>query len=144
MADNVELRAAQVVLCDYHYWGGFSGCKRLAAVCKSFRLGLLMHSDNHLGISIGAMKQLAATTPTLIYACHTHYRWQTEDVIVGGNLHFPAWCMEPLQGDGLGVELDREQLGKPRENYKRGVWRVRDDTAEMQKRDPYFLPLRPR
>jgi glucarate dehydratase len=144
LAEAVELRAAHVVLCDHHYWGGFSGCKRLAAVCESFRLGLSMHSNNHLGISMAAMVHLAATTPQLIYACDTHYPWQTEDVIVGGKLQFHDGCMEPPKGVGLGVELDREQLGKLHENYQRGEGRVRDDTAEMQKRDPYYLPLRPR
>jgi glucarate dehydratase len=144
LAEAIELRAAQVVLCDHHYWGGFSGCKRLAAVCESFRLGLSMHSNNHLGISMAAMVHLAATTPALIYACDTHYPWQSEDVIVGGKLQFRDGYMEPPQGIGLGVELDREQLGKLHENYKSGDRRMRDDTAEMQKRDPYFLPLRPR
>jgi glucarate dehydratase len=52
--------------------------------------------------------------------------------------------MAPPKGVGLGVELDREQLGKLHENYLRGEGRVRDDTAEMQKRGPYYLPLRPR
>jgi len=82
--------------------------------------------------------------PQLIYACDTHYPWQTEDVLVGGKLQFHDGYMEPPQGIGLGVELDREQLGKLHENYQRGAGRVRDDTAEMQKRDPYYLPLRPR
>ncbi len=144
LALAIEQRAAQVILCDHHYWGGLSGCKRLAAVCESFRLGLSMHSNNHLGISMAAMVHLAATTPLLIYACDTHYPWQQEDVIVGGKLPFKDGCMEPPAGPGLGVELDREQLAKLHENYQRGDWRARDDTAEMLKRDPYYLPLRPR
>jgi glucarate dehydratase len=144
LALAIEQRAAQVILCDHHYWGGFSGCKRLAAVCESFRLGLSMHSNNHLGISMAAMVHLAATTPLLIYACDTHYPWQSEDVIKAGKLQFQNGYMEPPAGPGLGVELDREQLEKLHEHFRRGEWRTRDDTAEMLKRDPYYLPFRPR
>jgi glucarate dehydratase len=144
LALAIQSKAAQVILCDHHYWGGFGGVKRLAAVCETFRLGLSMHSNNHLGISMAAMTHLAATTPLLLYACDTHYPWQTEDVIRGGKLPFVDGCLTPPSGPGLGVELDREQLGKLHENYRRGDWRTRDDTAEMLKRDPYYLPMRPR
>ena len=140
----VEMRAAQVILCDHHYWGGLTGCKRLAAICESFGLGLSMHSNNHLGISLAAMTHLAASTPGLIYACDTHYPWQAEDVIAGGKLQFKDGALEPPAGPGLGVTLDRDRLAALHENYQRGVWRARDDTAEMVRRDPYYLPLRPR
>ncbi len=140
----VETKAVQVILCDHHYWEGLSGCKRLAAVCESFHLGLSMHSNNHLGISMAAMAHLAVCTPLLIYACDTHYPWQAEDVIKGGKLRFVNGTMTPPNGPGLGVEIDHERLGTLNEAYKRGAGTARDDTAEMQKRDPYYLPLRPR
>ncbi|MFN8471734.1 MAG: enolase C-terminal domain-like protein [Anaerolineae bacterium] len=139
-----HLRAAQVILCDHHYWGGLTGCKRLAAICESFALGLSMHSNNHLGISLAAMTHFAATTPYLTYACDTHYPWQAEDVIVGGKLQFKDGCLEPRNAPGLGVELDRERLAALHETYERGDWRSRDDTAEMVRRDPFYLPFRPR
>ncbi|MFN8498844.1 MAG: enolase C-terminal domain-like protein [Anaerolineae bacterium] len=140
----VEMRAAQVILCDHHFWGGLTGCKRLAGLCESFALGLSMHSNNHLGISMAAMTHLAATTPLLIYACDTHYPWQTEDVIAGGKLQFKDGCLEPPTGAGLGVTLDGDRLAALHENYERGNWRSRDDTAEMVRRDPFYLPFRPR
>lgn len=140
----VEMRAVQVILCDHHYWGGLTGCKRLASVCESFHLGLSMHSNNHLGITLAAMVHLAATTPHLIYACDTHYPWQEEDIIVGGKLRFEDGCLMPPAGPGLGVELDRDQLAKLHENFQRMATRNRDDSAEMLKRDPYYLPFRPR
>ena len=140
----VEMRAVQVILCDHHYWGGLTGCKRLAAVCESFHLGLSMHSNNHLGITLAAMVHLAATTPHLIYACDTHYPWQAEDVIVGGKLRFEDGYLTPPAGPGLGVELDRDQLAKLHENFRRLATLNRDDSAEMLKRDPYYLPFRPR
>jgi len=140
----VANKAAQVILCDHHFWDGLSGCKRLAAVCESFHLGLSMHSNNHLGISMAAMVHLAACTPLLIYACDTHYPWQAEDVIKGGRLRFVDGMMAPPEGPGLGVELDRASLDALHENFSRFAGAGRDDTAEMQKRDPYYLPMRPR
>jgi len=140
----IESKAVQVILCDHHYWEGFSGCKRLAAVCESFHLGLSMHSNNHLGISMAAMVHLAASTPQLIYACDTHYPWQQEDVIKGGKLQFKDGMMSPPDGPGLGVEIDHDRLTALNENFRRLGSLSRDDTAEMQKRDPFYLPLRPR
>lgn len=140
----VQTKAVQVILCDHHYWEGLTGCKRLAAVCEAFALGLSMHSNNHLGVTMAAMVHLAVATPTLLYACDTHYPWQEEDVIKGGKLPFEDGTMAPPAGPGLGVELDPARLAALHENYRRGDFRVRDDTAEMQKRDPYYLPLRPR
>jgi glucarate dehydratase len=103
-----------------------------------------MHSNNHLGVSMAAMVHLAAATPLLIYACDTHYPWQKEDVLKGGKLQFKDGTMAPPDGPGLGVEIDQERLAVLNENYQRGDWRTRDDTAEMQKRDQYYLPFRPR
>ena len=140
----MEEKAVQVILCDHHYWEGLTGCKKLAAICEAFHLGLSMHSNNHLGISMAAMVHLAAATPLLIYACDTHYPWQQEDVLKGGKLQFKDGTMAPPDGPGLGVEIDQERLAVLNENYQRGDWRTRDDTAEMIKRDPYYLPFRPR
>lgn len=73
--------AVQVVLSDHHYWGGLRSTQQLAAICRTFGVGLSMHSNTHLGISLAAMTHVAATVPNLDYACDSHYPWQTEDVI---------------------------------------------------------------
>ncbi|HYZ67405.1 MAG TPA: enolase C-terminal domain-like protein, partial [Mycobacterium sp.] len=50
----------------------------LAGICDTFGLGLSMHSNSHLGISLAAMVHLAGTTPNLTHACDTHWPWKTE------------------------------------------------------------------
>ena len=80
--------AVQVVLSDHHYWGGLRRSKLLAGICDTFGLGLSMHSNSHLGISLAAMVHLAAATPNLSYACDTHWPWKTEDVVEGEPLTF--------------------------------------------------------
>ena len=66
--------------------------QRLSLMCETFGLGLSMHSNSHLGISLLAMTHLAACVPNLSYACDTHYPWQEEEVIVGGRV--------PIEGGG--------------------------------------------
>ena len=60
----------------------------LASICTTFGLGMSMHSNSHLGISLAAMVHLAAATPRLDYACDTHWPWKdpADDVIVAGAL----------------------------------------------------------
>ena len=73
----VELDAVQIILCDHHYWGGMRQVQHLARLCQTFNIGLSMHSNSHLGVSLMAMAHCAAATPHLTYACDTHYPWSS-------------------------------------------------------------------
>jgi len=75
--EAVRRDAVQVVLCDHHYWGGMRRVQQLARVCKTFGIGLSMHSNSHLGVSLMAMAHVASATTHLTYACDTHYPWQS-------------------------------------------------------------------
>jgi Enolase C-terminal domain-like len=70
--EAVARSSVQVVLADHHYWGGLTESARLAAICRTFGLGLSMHSTSHLGVSLAAMVHLGAATPNLTYAADTH------------------------------------------------------------------------
>ena len=86
---NAEMGCpVKIVLSDHHYWGGLRATQRLALMCETFGLGLSMHSNSHLGISLTAMTHLAASVPLLSYACDTHYPWQDDEVVQGGRLKF--------------------------------------------------------
>src|SRR4051794_29500054 len=82
--------AVQIVLCDHHYWGGMRQVQHLAKICATWGLGLSMHSNSHLGISLMAMAHVAAATPHLSYACDTHYPWSQakDEVVEGGRIKF--------------------------------------------------------
>jgi len=136
--------AVQVVLADHHYWGGLRRARLLAGICETFGLGVSMHSDPHLGISLAAMVHLAAATPNLGYACDTHYPWRHEDVLTGSPLEFSGGSIAVPSGPGLGVELDREALGHLHEQYLRCGVRERDDTGYMRSVDPSYQHIRPR
>ncbi|HEY0937958.1 MAG TPA: glucarate dehydratase family protein [Trebonia sp.] len=132
LAPAVRLNAVQVILSDHHYWGGLRRSANLAAICDTFGLGLSMHSNSHLGISLAAMVHLAAATPNLTYACDTHWPWKTEDVVTGTPFTFSGGSLGVPAGPGLGVELDRDALGRLHEQYLASGLRNRDDTGYMR------------
>jgi glucarate dehydratase len=115
-------------------------------MCRTFGLGLSMHSNSHLGISLMAMSHLAAATPNLTYACDTHYPWveDADEVIVGGKVPITGGCVTVGDAPGLGVRLDRERLARGHATFQRIAIRTRDDAGQMRKYDPAFNPAKPR
>jgi glucarate dehydratase len=136
--------AVQVILSDHHYWGGLRRSKLLAGICETWGLGLSMHSNSHLGISLAAMVQLAAAVPNLTYACDTHWPWKTEDVVAGQPFSFGGGAIAVPDRPGLGVELDRDALGALHEQYLACGLRNRDDTGYMQQVVPSYERRQPR
>ncbi|MFE7523616.1 glucarate dehydratase family protein [Streptomyces halstedii] len=144
LAPAVERGAVRVVLSDHHYWGGLHRSRLLSGICDTFGMGLSMHSNSHLGISLAAMTHLAAATPNLTYACDTHWPWKSEDVVVPGVLGFTGGAVRVPTGPGLGVELDRDALARLHEQYLACGLRNRDDTGYMRRIDPDYEKKTPR
>lgn len=144
LAPAIAQNAVKIVLSDHHYWGGLAASRELARICDAFGLGLSMHSNSHLGISLAAMTHLAAATPNLTYDCDTHYPWQTDEVIEGGKLKFRNGTLAPPAGPGLGVTLDRDALNRLHANYVQAGLERRDDAQEMRKHRPNWQAGRPR
>ena len=144
-ADNVRAGCpVRIVLSDHHYWGGLRATQQLARLCQTFDLGLSMHSNSHLGISLVAMAHLAASVPQLAYACDTHYPWQDDEVVQGGRLRFEGGSLRVPRGPGLGVRIDPEALARLHDNYLHCGFRRRDDLGQMRKYDPHFTGKQPR
>lgn len=140
----VRENAVQVILSDHHYWGGLRRSQLLAGICDTFGIGLSMHSNSHLGISLAAMVHLAAAVPSLSYACDTHWPWKTEDVVAGTPFTFAGGALGVPRGPGLGVELDRDALARLHEQYLACGLRNRDDTGYMQRVVPGYQRVQPR
>jgi glucarate dehydratase len=142
---NTEMGCpVKIVLSDHHYWGGMRATQRLATLCQTFGLGVSMHSNSHLGISLMAMTHLAASVPQLSYACDTHYPWQDDEVVQGGRMRFEDGSLRVTRTPGLGVTLDYEALARLHDNYLNTSIRQRDDLAQMRKYDPAFTGAQPR
>lgn len=138
LAPAVAKNSVGVVLSDHHYWGGLQRSRLLAGICDTFGLGLSMHSNSHLGISLAAMVHLAGATPNLTYACDTHWPWKTEEVVKPGVLEIVDGSVAIPTGPGLGIEIDDDALAALHEQYLRCGIRDRDDTGYMKSIDPTF------
>ena len=142
-----NLDAVQIVLCDPHYWGGMRQVQHLSHMCGVLGMGLSMHSNSHLGVSLMAMTHVAAACPNLTYACDTHYPWQTsiDEVVAGGRVPIADGCVRIPSKPGLGAQLDYDQLARGRERYAKLPYRKRDDEAEMRRHiDPTWKRTLPR
>ncbi|AIG75782.1 Putative glucarate dehydratase [Amycolatopsis japonica] len=133
-------RAVGVILSDHHYWGGLRDTQALSITAECFDVGLSMHSNSHLGISLAAMVHVAAATPHLTYACDTHWPWKTADVIAPGALEFVDGAVAVPDKPGLGVELDPDALARAHEDYVRSGQTKRDDVTYMRKFVGSFEP----
>ena len=139
--------AVQIVLSDPHYWGGIRKQRQLSDLCQVLGMGLSMHSNNHVGVSMMIMAHAGASSPHLTHACDTHYPWQTEldEVIVGGRVPFEEGGVRIPNKPGLGVELDFDQIARLEERYAKLEYKKRDDEAEMRKHvDPDWRRVLPR
>jgi glucarate dehydratase len=144
LPEAVERGSVGIVLADHHYWGGLRASAALAAICRTWDLGLSMHSNSHLGISLAAMTHLGAATPNLTYAADTHTPWQLGADVVTEPLAIVDGAVTVPDGPGLGVRLDPDALARMHEDYLACGIRERDDTTYRQRFEPGFTKRRPR
>ncbi|KRB75356.1 glucarate dehydratase [Kitasatospora sp. Root187] len=137
-------RAVGVLLADHHYWGGLRRSAELAATCRTWGVGVSMHSNSHLGISLAAMTHLGAALPELTYAADTHTPWQYGEDVLAEPLRIVDGAVRVPDGPGLGVRLDPDALARLHENYLRCGIRERDDTGYLRSIDPTFEKRRPK
>ncbi|QJU55173.1 enolase C-terminal domain-like protein [Herbiconiux sp. KACC 21604] len=139
LAPGIRLGVADVILTDLHYWEGPRGVKDLAAVCRTFGLGVAMHSGVEFGVELAAMLHTASTIPEMITAGDAHYHYLTDDIIVGGKMAYRDGAIAVPTGPGLGVELDPERM----EKYERLYGEVGDYYARfhVDERRPEWVPV---
>lgn len=146
VAPAIAAGAVDIILSDHHFWGGLRRSQSLAGIADTFGLGLSMHSNSHLGISLASMVHLAAATPNLDYACDTHWPWKdpAEDVVAAGTFAFENGAVKVPTGPGLGIELDRDALERLHRQYLECGIRSRDDTGYMRRLNPSYELQSPR
>lgn len=108
----IRMDCVDVILTDLHYWEGPRGVKDLEAVCRTFNLGMAMHSGAEFGIELAAMLHTASTIPTMNMQGDAHYHYLLDDIIVGGKLPYVNGEIKVPEGPGLGVQLDEEKMAR--------------------------------
>ena len=144
LPEAIRRGSVGIVLADHHYWGGLRASAELAAICRTWGLGISMHSNSHLGISLAAMTHLAAATPHLTYAVDTHTPWQSGVEVVANPLAIEEGSAPVPDTPGLGVTLDEDALARLHENWRHCGIRERDDTTYMRRFRPGYVKRRPR
>ena len=118
LAANVLNPAVDVILLDTTFWGGIRPCVKAAGVCETFQLGIAVHSSGELGIQLATMLHLGAVVPNLVFHADAHYHQLVDDIIVGGPMRYENGAIKVPSAPGLGVEIDRDKLGKYADLYK--------------------------
>ena len=118
LASCIRNEALDVVLLDTTFWGGLRQAWKASVVCEKMQLGIAVHSSGELGIQLATMLHLGAAVPNLSFAADAHYHHISDDIIVGGKMVYTNGAIKVPEGNGLGVELDREKLAKYNEYYK--------------------------
>ena len=132
LGPSIRQDAIDIILTDLHYWEGPRGVKDLTAVCRTFNLGVAMHSGAEFGIELAAMLHTASTIPAMTMPGDAHYHYLEDDIIKGGKMKYEKGAIQVPDGPGLGVELDEEKM----EKYERYYMEKGDYYARFHQ-DPY-------
>jgi glucarate dehydratase len=119
LAANILQTAVDVILLDTTFWGGIRPCVKAAGICEAFQLGVAVHSSGELGIQLATMLHLGAVLPNLTFSADAHYHHLTDDVIVGGKMHYCGGTIAVPTAPGLGVTLDRDRMAEYHELFLR-------------------------
>ena len=134
-AASMARDAVQIVLSDPHYWGGIRKQQQLSLFCEVLGMGLSMHSNNHLGVSMMIMAHAAAASPHLTHACDTHYPGKpntTKSWREAASQLSTAWFAFPTNPDSASNSITIRSPAALR-RYRSLPYRKRDDEAEMRK-----------
>lgn len=132
LGPSIRQDAIDIILTDLHYWEGPKGVKDLTAVCRTFNLGVAMHSGAEFGIELAAMLHTASTIPAMTMPGDAHYHYLEDDIIAGGKLKYENGSIKVPEGAGLGVILDEEKM----EKYER-YYEEKGDYYARFHQDPY-------
>ena len=118
LASCIRQEAVDVILLDTTFWGGLRQAYRAGQILEAFQFGTSVHSSGELGIQLASMLHLGAALPNMSFAADAHYHHLTDDIIVGGKMHYVDGEIALPKGPGLGVEVDRDRLAQYAAHYR--------------------------
>ncbi|RRO10843.1 enolase C-terminal domain-like protein [Pectobacterium aquaticum] len=135
MNHAVMLQAVDIPLADPHFWT-MHGAVRVAQLCDEWGLTWGCHSNNHFDISLAMFTHVGAAAPGNPTAIDTHWIWQEGQHLTKEPLQIVNGKIKVPDRPGLGIELDREQVMKAHDLYKKLPSGARNDAVAMQ----YLIP----
>jgi glucarate dehydratase len=138
----VSMGAVDVILTDPWYWGGLLHTKMLDMMCKTFGLGVGMHSGTEFGVGLTAMLHVAVTMPNLVHAIDSHYHHLTDDILDGGRLEYQNGSMAPRDEPGFGIRLDEDKMARYEEMFRKRQ-QAADYWYPPDPRRPKWFPIVP-
>jgi L-alanine-DL-glutamate epimerase-like enolase superfamily enzyme len=119
--DQLEIirhNAADVISVDNQMDGGLLNMKRSAGLCETAALPVLKHSLGELGVAVYAATHVIASTPNFLHANQSYASLLSDDIIEGTDtLPYENGELAVPNAPGIGVELDRDKVGKYADLY---------------------------
>ncbi len=120
--DQLEVirhNAADVISVDNQMDGGLLNMKRSAGLCEAAGLPVLKHSLGELGVGVYAAAHVLASMPNFLYANQSYASLLADDIIEGTDtLPYENGELAVPDAPGIGVELDRDKVGRYAELYQ--------------------------
>jgi L-alanine-DL-glutamate epimerase-like enolase superfamily enzyme len=116
----IRAGAADAISADNQADGGLLNLKRSAGLCEAAGLPVVKHSLGELGVALAAATHVIAATPTFRYANQAYGALLADDVTTGFGgpaANYRDGGLDVPTGPGLGVELDRDKVGRYAELY---------------------------
>lgn len=117
----IRAGAADAISADNQADGGLLNLKRSAGLCEAAGLPVVKHSLGELGVALAAATHVIAATPTFRYANQAYGALLADDVTAGFGgpaANYRGGRLDVPTGPGLGVELDRDKVGRYAELYR--------------------------
>ncbi len=113
----VALGVPNTFVTNFAVLGGINRAIRFIGACEAMGIGFWCYSGD-AGICTASYLHMKAAMPWLHEPSQSLLRWQIGDVIQGGPFKPKNNVVPVPEGDGLGVELDREALERWHRHYQ--------------------------
>lgn len=113
----VALGVPDTFVTNFAVLGGINRAIRFIGACETMGIGFWCYSGD-AGICTAAYLHMTAAMPWLHEPSQSLLRWQIGDVIHGGPFKPKNNVVPVPEGDGLGVELDRDALKRWHRHYQ--------------------------
>jgi L-alanine-DL-glutamate epimerase-like enolase superfamily enzyme len=112
-------RAADAIVISAHETGGLLALKKAAAVAEAAGIPICLHGQSVSSITDAAQQQVGLTIPNLSDGNQIMHQLIVEDLVLAPDLTPRQGVIGLLDQPGLGLELNREAVGRAAERYRR-------------------------